>query len=113
MNYEKYKNTLLYPGSVKKPSMPNTHPTAEEATAYIKELSGYKDSLTKNGELRRAYDAENSRLYDLFKADALEEAGLTGHPNADKIFAKSWEDGHSSGYYEVFSILCDLAELVR
>ena len=112
MDYEKYKNTLPYPDRMKKPSLKNTHPTIEEATEYAAELGTFTYKEETFRELRDAYRVEDNRLFELFKADALEEAGLAGHKNADKLFAKAWEDGHASGHYAVFNHLCDLAELV-
>jgi hypothetical protein len=44
----------------------------------------------------------------------LDEAGTRELPVEvdDKLFAKAWENGHSSGYHEVELIYCDLADLV-
>ena len=52
-------------------------------------------------------------MEDLFKADALEAVGLTGHPKADKAYAFAWELGHASGYSEVFSYLQDIADVLK
>ena len=59
-----------------------------------------------------AYHRENGRIDDLFRKDALQEAGLTGHPKAEKAFEMAWERGHSSGYHEVFNCLLPLADLL-
>ncbi len=58
-----------------------------------------------------AYNAEERRLDALFKKEALAEVGLGKHPKKDKIYAKAWEDGHSSGYYEVWACLQGLVDL--
>jgi hypothetical protein len=63
-------------------------------------------------EKRRAYQAENTRIQQMFKEDALKETGLFGHPKADKAFHMAWDLGHASGYEEVVNYLRDLAELL-
>lgn len=61
----------------------------------------------------QAYKDESDRLYNQFKADALESVGLTNHPQSEKVWHKAWEDGHSSGYYEVLIKLEELTEIVK
>lgn len=61
---------------------------------------------------RANYDREEVRIYNLFKADALEEVGLTGHPRAEKAFSYAWSQGHAHGYSEVFGHLQDIAEVL-
>ncbi len=51
------------------------------------------------------------QLNALFKQEALKEAGLADHPNADRIFDMAWSRGHSSGFAEVLGELHDLAGL--
>jgi len=64
-------------------------------------------------KMRKEYLEEEGRLYDEFRKDAIEYVGLTGHPKADKIYDKAWEDGHSCGYEEVLIHLEELADLVK
>ena len=61
---------------------------------------------------RELYGADTARRHAEFKADVLEEVGLTGHPKADKVFEKAWEMCHSAGYSEVTNYMYDLADLV-
>lgn len=61
----------------------------------------------------QSYRTEEGRLYNQFKADALESVGLTDHPQSEKVWRKAWEDGHSSGYYEVLIQLEELAGMVK
>jgi hypothetical protein len=65
----------------------------------------YKTDKTRYREIEQ-------KLAATFKADALEVAGLTGHPKADKVYSKAWENGHAYGYSEVLIHLLDLSELV-
>lgn len=77
---------------------------------YVSRAQALRDpALARQKEL---YEADMQRRLDEFKADALEKAGLTGHPKADKVYHKAWEMGHSSGLHEVAHYLMDLAELV-
>lgn len=59
------------------------------------------------------YRNESSRLVEEFKADALAEVGLTGHPKADKVYFLAREHGHSAGLHEVMNYLVDFADLVK
>ena len=63
--------------------------------------------------VRDAYHDEKNREYIRFKLDALAELGLDGHPKADKLFERAWEEGHSFGYSEVWIHLVELADLIR
>ena len=85
MDYSKYENHLPYP----------TGPRTPERIAG-----------------QRAYNEETRRLTDLFKADLIEEYGMTGHPRANRAFDIAWERGHSSGYSEVAIYFGELAELL-
>ncbi len=64
---------------------------------------------------KKAYDTyrtEDGRIHDKFRADLLEDLGMTGHPKADKFFSKAWEDGHAHGYSEVYNVAQNLVDLV-
>lgn len=64
-------------------------------------------------EVHAAYQAEEARLHDEFRRDALAELEITDHPKADLLFSKAWEMGHAYGYSEVWSYMQDLVDLVR
>jgi hypothetical protein len=51
-------------------------------------------------------------LREQFRADALEDVGLTDHPKADKVWDMAWNHGHGGGNHEVYGWLCELAELI-
>ena len=88
MDYTKYENKLTWPTR-------QTHPDPEARKKAAEE-----------------YWKENSRLRNLFKADALLDVGLDTHPKADKIFQYAWDQGHSCGYSEVYGVLGDLADML-
>ena len=46
-----------------------------------------------------------------FKIDALFHSNLLDHPKKDKIFDFVYKHGHSSGYYEIWYWLDELADL--
>jgi hypothetical protein len=77
----------------------------EMAEAYARDMEAYRIE-------KAAYRSEEQRLLGRFMAEALVETGLVGHKNADRIWAKAWEDGHSNGLAEVLLHLENLAELV-
>lgn len=66
----------------------------------------YKESLKQYRTISNARDAE-------FRRELFEEAGVTDNPKADILFSKAWEQGHSSGYSEVYNIFYDLLELIQ
>lgn len=76
----------------------------------------YKNALpyaprSKDAATWEAYIAEERRIHAQFKADLLDEFGLTNHPKADKIFEYVWQEGHAYGHSEVYGKMLDLAEL--
>lgn len=64
-------------------------------------------------EALNAYHTSQRLGLTLFKADALEEVGLTNHPKADKAYELAWSRGHSSGFAEVLFELEELADLLK
>jgi hypothetical protein len=61
---------------------------------------------------RRAYNKEYSRLHGVFREDAIEEVGLTGHPKALEAFELAWVERHRSGRSDVVDFLDSLATLL-
>lgn len=62
-----------------------------------------------------AYYKEESRLRELFWKDAMESNGFSPDTThviipIDVIKHIAWENGHSAGFSEVYSELCDLLE---
>lgn len=88
-----------YRNQMEPPKRPSRFPPIKEREAEYKAA-------------KRAYDAETRRLTDLFKADALDEVGLTGHPKAEKAWELAWDRGKSPGLTEVLGNLEELAELL-
>lgn len=101
-----YKN-----GNVKKFDTRPDHTEFEslKADGWLYQASVQKDAYAA---ACRDFEKETNRLLKKFKDDALYDLGLTDNPKADLLFSKAWEHGHSSGLYEVFSWMEDLAELI-
>ena len=89
INDPKYKNEVAYP--------------------YKK---GYENSDDYQNA-KALYNQREGEIYELVKHDMLEDVGLLNHPKANKIWSYAWEQGHSSGYSEVYNVLLDLTELFK
>ena len=111
MNFDDYKNPLPYPGRPRKPKSPGPNGTSYAYSDYANLLEIWEAEVEEWEKKKAAYSAEEARLLEKFKQDALDDVGLKGHPAADAIYAKAWEDGHSNGYSEVYNELLDLADL--
>lgn len=81
-----------------------------KAAGYTAELITDRDGMKA---ARQAYQEENNRLELKFRADLEADYDMTGHPKADLLFQKAWDQGHSSGYAEVANTYDDLYELVK
>jgi len=62
---------------------------------------------------KKAYREETSNLKRKFREDLAEEFGVTDHPKEEQLFNIAWENGHSSGYNEVWGEYSDLVELIN
>lgn len=56
---------------------------------------------------------ESKRMAVILKNRLEVEHGLVGHPKADILWQKSWEEGHSMGFGDVEIIYNNLAELLK
>ena len=73
----------------------------------------YSGDKTDEGDvIRKAYRAKTSELMAQFKADLLEELGLTWHPKADLLYSMAWDEGHSEGLQRVYYCAEELSELL-
>lgn len=86
MNFEDYEMTMPHPQfRLKKPRLLTDMPTRDEFDAYETAMEEYVKGREEYDVKRKAWIAEDRRLWDLFVKDALEELGLTGHPKADLL----------------------------
>ena len=87
--------------------------TYKETSSACKDWKTYKAEVIKYHTERDAYQEDQNLKEEQFRQDALEECGLLNHPKASKFYSFAWEHGHSSGMYEVFYWLTEVADLVR
>ena len=111
MEFEKYKNKVKYPDTLRKPYLSSQH-TCEEAQQYARDFKAYEAQLSKYREEHVKYVQEENRLRELFKRDAFEKLGVQDHPKKEVLWYLAWEDGHSSGLLEVWIYLNRYSELL-
>ncbi len=70
------------------------------------DMEAYRNDLAE-------YQQRGAEGLRQFQADLEEENGLIGHPKAEVLWAKAWEQGHSCGLLEVVGCYEDLLELVQ
>lgn len=119
MNFEKYKNTIQLPA---KPyvaqgcQIDTRRMSCDEALSAIdnwrEKVKSHYALLADYAHKRNAYDAEEARLHGQFKSDLFRELEIAGHPKAEILYQKAWEQGHSAGYEEVFNCANDLVDLL-
>lgn len=55
---------------------------------------------------------EDGRLRLLFRADLEEEFALQNYPKREKLWDRTWDDGHSEGWESIYRHYSDLVELM-
>lgn len=73
---------------------------------YAKEMNAYKISLEQHNA------AEAKKVEDL-RRQCETKFGMVGHPKAELLWSKAWEQGHSNGLQEVYNAYGDLVDLAR
>lgn len=119
MNFEKYTNTLPrprkqdfttyyhYKGGEFLGKTDNKYPLAVGAVVEtIVDEEAYQ-------EAKGAYYKAKSDVKQQFFDDLAEELGITNHPKADKFFDLCWQEGHSGGWNDVYSVACTWVELLE
>ena len=91
----------------------NTPLTQTERELKLKDLSELKKSLLK--QRREEYHAEETRLRNEFEQDVEQDLWITHLPDSvkSKLHALAWEDGHSSGFHEVYNCYDKYIELIN
>lgn len=101
-----------YPKIPIKPILSPDH-TSTNLEEYIEALRQYdKEKITYNEKLK-TYKERQRNINDVITNYIKEEAGLDIIPEQyrDKIYQKAYDDGHSSGYYEIYINLCELVDI--
>lgn len=107
---ESYKE---YPKAPTKPAL-TSNMDSKQAKQYAADLEAYE-------KLKAVYDKEkaearehNTEVDHQIELYIKEVSGLNKYVPADKrakVWSKAWDDGHSSGYHEVYLCLTGLVDL--
>lgn len=106
----------LEPKYIQKPIRPNLkfNPSSTEAREYTANLEQYETDLVeyeiKNDERSKI----SGELYLVLEDYIKDMAGLyevVPKANQSKVWAYAWQQGHSSGYGEIYGYLSELVEL--
>lgn len=111
MNFDNYYVIAEVPKRPIKPRMPDEH-TSDNLRKYSDDLAVWEMKIKDYRQIMKGYRQESNKLLHKFKEDALKEVGLLGTKWADKAWNKAYEDGHASGYNEIFQHLEDLADII-
>jgi len=102
-----------YQQHLRKPCLKSTSPTLEESKKYTEDLKAYVDDKVKVDLLNDSRRKIENKIYSIIIDYIKEESGLNQIPEQyrDKVYRKAYEDGHSSGHYEVYQKLVELVEI--
>ena len=100
---------VTYPETPVRPRKPSGD-TAAVYAEYAEKLAVYEEQMLHYRYERDQALAVKSQLEDELSLFLIELSGWKDHPKADNAWAYAWQEGHSSGYYEVYVNLCDLYE---
>lgn len=62
---------------------------------------------------RSAFNIDQQKLIAEFQSDLEEEFMVVGNPKADKLFGLAWQNGHASGFSDVYNQYDDMVELIK
>ena len=97
-----------------RPKRPVANPkSSAEHKKYAAELEAYEAAMKTYDAEWAAMEAHNHLVDHLIIEYVKKTSGLTNVPekSRDKVWRKAWEEGHSSGYLEVYYKLLDLVDL--
>ena len=97
-----------------KPKAPNSSATSDDYVAYAKSLKEYEIDYSKYQESYKEVMKNNAIVNGVIEEFIKDAAGLFDYvpeQYIDKVYAKAYEMGHSSGYYEVYIQLEDLVDI--
>lgn len=132
MDYTKYTNTLQFPTKAdfqtkfwyqagvtvakRSPGAGLTILVPGFTERDVLEKVKTTETTTDEAALKQAllaYRLHGQALQELFKTDLFAELGIEDNPKREKLFAKAWEDGHSSGFVEVENCAWNLVDLIK
>lgn len=89
------------------------YPVKPKSTFAARASGLYTKQLAKFLAAKNSYRIEAVRRSLDFKADLLEEHGLSDHPKAEAAFLIAWEERHSNGCGEVVDFFYEIAQLLK
>lgn len=103
---------LKYPDKPIKPRLDSKH-TSEQLKEYIKAFEQYEVDMSNYEELKKSYTENEYKINSLIEEYIKDISGFNTLPEKvkNKVWCKALEDGHSSGYYQVYYELRDLIDL--
>jgi len=111
MNFDKYKNPIPCPTRPSRPVM-RKNSTSYDYRNFADELERYEKQDEIFQKQFADYMEKERDILTQFKEDVLQENGLKGHPNAEKVWSKAWENGQYDGLVDVAYWVHELAEVV-
>jgi len=108
-----FKQKGEYPDKPKKPFLSNKH-TSIEASQYVIDLQIYEKGMETHNEKMKLFIERENEIESIIKEFICDVSGLYSivpKEYRDKVYSKAWEDGHSSGYYEVYLKLNSLVDI--
>lgn len=131
-DFDKYQPTLPYPnkadfttvyyysrGRVKAERRPGEQ-IVFAGTSMVADEAQLKDCVTEKvfneeayGKAKWAYSNEEALLLERFERDLYKDLEISKHPKRSLLFSKAWDRGHAYGLSEVYSVACDLVDLIK
>ena len=101
-----------YPKRPAQPKFPHGR-TSVEAKQYAIDLEEWEKLKQDYDERLAVWKADENSINDVIVAYIKDAAALDTVPEQyrEKVYRQAYEDGHSSGYYEVFHKLDTLVEI--
>ncbi len=106
----KYQPGMEYPVKPKKPFLKKGH-TSESVIEYYELLKRYEEYNKLYLDLLDQWHKENTKRFNVFRADCIVCCGLAGHDKADKAFQMAY-DNAGGNMTEVIDELDQLADLL-
>lgn len=103
----------LYVNKPREPLLINNKPTKKDIDNYSKEVEQYTLDLAEYKTKKELYTTESNRLWNLLEDKIKEDSGLNEIPEQYrvKVYSYAYQQGHSSGYGEVYGCLIELVEI--
>jgi len=103
----------IYVSKPKEPLLINNKPTKEDIDAYTEKVKQYDIDLAEYKNKNEIYKTESKRLWGLLEDMIKEDSGLNTIPEQyrNKVYSYAYQQGHGSGYGEVYNYLLDLVNI--